>query len=61
MDKTTKILLAAIAIGLWANAIVPLVVQKARADDDQMSNDVESMRGSVDSIAAGTCLNRKIC
>ena len=53
MDRTTKLLLAAIALGLWANAVAT-VVRPARAD----SNTVEMY---ISSIANGTCINRKIC
>jgi hypothetical protein len=77
MDRTTKILLAVLAAGIWANAAVPLVqvhaaaaplTQKAPAQnagfENRVQNSLESIQNSLESIdviARGNCLNRKIC
>jgi hypothetical protein len=75
-DRTTKILLAFIAAGLWMNALVPVFhSQRASAQDstthlllEQMQSDVSSIQSDVSSlesnlgrIAHGTCTNDKIC
>lgn len=60
-DKTTKLLLALIAMGLWLNAIAPLwhPVPAAAAtpgpDIEQIENDVHEMADNVRSIAHGLC------
>lgn len=54
MDRITKLLLAVIAGGLWANLAIPLlnpVASKAQA----------SMELYVAAIYNGTCPNHKIC
>jgi hypothetical protein len=69
MDRTTKILLAVLAAGLWAHAAVPLI-QRAHAQiaDRHLERVLESVLGRLeniqrdfDAIAGGTCTNRKIC
>jgi hypothetical protein len=63
MDRTTKILLAVLAAGIWAHAAVPLV-QKARAQNAGFEGRLESIQNSLESIeliARGMCLNQKIC
>ena len=59
IDRTTKVILAAIALGLWANAIIPL----ARATPAQAQNDqyLVSVQHDLHAIYYGICLNRKIC
>lgn len=67
-DKTTKRLLAAIALGLWANAAAlwlrpqPLFAQAqnsgAQAVQYSMLVEIES---HVSKIAKGTCANKTIC
>jgi hypothetical protein len=60
-DRTTKLLLAAIAAGLWANAVVPLVRSapaSAQMGADGLLSNIES---SVAKIARGSCANSKIC
>jgi len=67
MDRTTKVLLAAIAAGLWANAMMPLV-RPAHADDAdvwlgriavqvlQMAQDIHQV------VTAGSdCKNPHLC
>ena len=76
-DRTTKLLLAAIALGLFANALIPLLTPKpAAADssdtylrsiDTHLSNiqsDIHNLDRTVDKIAnieSGNCHNSKIC
>jgi uncharacterized phage infection (PIP) family protein YhgE len=45
MDRTTKLLLAAIALGLWANAVFPA----ARADDSSLLRSIDSRLSSMSS------------
>ena len=69
-DKTTKLLFAAIAIGLFLNAFVPLLqppVVEAQ-DTSIMETYLESINGALLTIDAnvgrmgnGVCLNGKIC
>ena len=69
MDRTTKVLLAAVALGLWANASVTLLVpaQAQRADNliigplQGIDQNVERLVGAFEKIAIGICSNRKIC
>jgi hypothetical protein len=65
-DRLTKALLAAIALGLWANAVNPWIRPLVAAADteSQLSGIASTVRGmSVDlfEIKGGTCVNRKIC
>ena len=69
MDRPTKILLAAIALGLWANASVTMLrpAQAQRADGllsgavEGIDQKLERLVTTFDRIALGTCANRKIC
>ena len=60
VDRTTKALLLAIAIGLWLNVagdwIRPAVVQA-----QQDTRILERIRSDLSSISIGVCLNSKIC
>jgi hypothetical protein len=70
MDRTTKILLAAIAAGLWANAaatMMPNVIRSAHAQQGssirygvstEWANDLQK---AVILIANGGCNNVKLC
>lgn len=65
-DRTTKILLAVIALGLWANAAIPLLLPRAAAAQDVSSLDAHLSRIDHDvhnlaDIEDGTCRNKKIC
>ena len=66
MDKLTKVLLAAIALGLWMNAA--RIWQPARAQQHGMEVDTSAMALALSRIAVdlnqmidGTCKNRKLC
>lgn len=60
MDKTTKCLLAAIAAGLFANAIVRADAGP-KADYIVTGDELRSIAAAIESIANGTCSNRKLC
>jgi hypothetical protein len=57
-DRTTKLLLAAIAIGVWANLFAPLFKP---AEAIAQSGELSSINGYVGAIANGTCANKTIC
>jgi hypothetical protein len=59
MDRTTKILLTAIAAGLWLNAAF-FALRPAGATSTE-SDDGTSIRLAVVAIANGTCANHEIC
>jgi hypothetical protein len=58
-DKTTKALLFAIALGLWANAAASLVRPKElyAQSDPYMSQIAHDVHG----IYSGVCINTKVC
>ena len=58
-DKFTKILLAAIAIALWAIALNPWIHPIRVSAQDRP--DVSDIERYVRQIANGTCTNPKIC
>ena len=72
-DRFTKLLLAAIALGLWINVVgdwirpVPVQAQSDRRlrnierTVDDIERTVDDVQSTVDSIALGICLNPKIC
>ena len=60
MDRTTKILLALIAAGLWANALMPIVkVNSAFAQD--ASSYLRNIDLNIRGLTNGVCLNAKLC
>jgi hypothetical protein len=70
MDKTTKLLLALIALGLWANVLFPLLRPAPIAAQDfsgmegYLGNIETTARGianDLDRIERGACSNDKIC
>ena len=67
-DKTTKFLLAAIALGLWANAIGTWwpSAQVSAQDNGEgaivaMQSNVAAIRADVSALTSGFCINRRIC
>ena len=58
-DRTTKILLTIIALGLWVNVMMPLV-HPAFADIDYSST-LKTMEHDLQNIYNGTCNNGKLC
>lgn len=65
-DRTTKILLAAVAIGLWLNVIgewmqpVPAHAQPG-LQFMQIERVLRDMQRDINQIAAGLCNNDTIC
>lgn len=58
MDRTSKMILVAIAFGLWAN----VAVQVLRAPPaTAQSADLNTMIHDIHAIYYGDCLNRIIC
>ena len=62
-DKTTKMLLALIALGLWLNLVAPLFhpARVAAEDKEQIERDIHDLAHDVHTIFSGVCLNGKIC
>jgi len=68
MDRSTKVILALIAGGLWVNAIGSLA-RPARAEGDtdiwlgRIAPEVASIASDLHSLATGgpTCSNEKLC
>jgi hypothetical protein len=58
-DRTVKVLLALIAAGLWANALMPLV--KPTPAYAQFGDPMLNVADSLQSIARGVCRNQKLC
>jgi hypothetical protein len=55
MDRTTKTLLAAIALGLWATLAAQFWVVQAQGPD------LRRIERLLTDIHAGVCLNPKLC
>jgi hypothetical protein len=61
-DKSTKIILAFIALGLWANAISPLWHSRSVfAQDSRVDRDIHNISDNIEKIANGLCLNSALC
>ena len=69
MDRATKALLAAIALGLWVNAFgtwfLPPVGVSAQQELEEaietVQSDVAAIRIHVAALVSGFCTNRRIC
>jgi hypothetical protein len=59
-NRTTKVLLALIAAGLWANALMPLV-KPTPAHAKIFGDPIVSIAETLESIAGGACRNQKLC
>jgi hypothetical protein len=65
MDRLTKALLAAIAVGLWLNAVNPWI--RPRPVEAQMeylgsiNSTVALIQTDLSTIQRGVCANNKIC
>jgi hypothetical protein len=61
-DKSTKIILIFIALGLWANAIAPLWHSRSVfAQDSGVGRDIHNISENIDKITSGLCLNNALC
>jgi hypothetical protein len=76
MDRTSKIIFAAIALGLWANIAIHFFEPKAVAAQNTteggysalvydrlgtIQSDVQSIEHDLHSVAGGICLNKNLC
>lgn len=62
IDRTTKVLLALIAFGIWLNIALPIYRPSvAVAQDFQTPAFISSIASYVQQIATGTCLNHRLC
>ena len=67
MDKTSKVIFALIAAGLWFNAAANLLrpaYAQPRSDLASMNDiktSVEIIARSIDELATGICRNRRLC
>jgi hypothetical protein len=59
-DRATKILLALIALGLWANVLGPVLkpLPAYASDTDRLLSRIDD---SLNDIARGYCSNKKLC
>ena len=67
-DRTTKILLAAIALGLWANLFGPVlrpITAFAQYESDHILRSIDARLASIDfnidKLQKGSCANGKLC
>lgn len=61
-DRTTKLLLALIALGLFMNALNPwLMPMPVAAQNQDIAGYLSDIESSVSRIARGACPNIKIC
>ena len=67
-DRMTKILLASIALGLWANLLVPLfrpTAALAEYEADYILKSIDARLASIDinidRLQKGICANGKLC
>jgi hypothetical protein len=59
MDRFSKILLAIVAAGLWANVTISVLKSTpAHADAESYLSSIDS---NIGRIARGTCSNSKLC
>lgn len=65
VDRTTKVLLLLIALGLWVNALAPMFrpvpVVAASPGQEAIAHAVNDIAHDVHAIYNGICLNEKIC
>ncbi len=60
-DRFTKMLLCAIALGLWANVITAWLPPVQAQDTADVWSVLTEIQSDVSSISSGLCLNSKIC
>ena len=59
IDRTTKFLLVAVALGLWLN--IGLTIMRPAPAAAQDTAQLSQLENYVAEIANGVCVNRKIC
>ena len=60
-DRTTKLLLLAIAVGLWLNGLSPLLHPQGVAAQGNTDRVLADIQNDFHRITIGECENRKIC
>ena len=67
-DRTTKILLACVALGLWANLLAPLLrptAALAQYESDYILKSIDARLANIDvnidKLQRGTCANGRLC
>jgi hypothetical protein len=60
VDRTVKLILVVIALGLWADVTLQFRRASLRADADYGS-ELSSIEESIHNIAVGKCLNARLC
>ena len=62
-DRTSKVLLAIIGMGLWANALVSILGSNEAVAQSisGMVGDISEIKSGVAALASGTCINSKLC
>ena len=62
-DRTSKVLLAIIGLGLWANALVSMLGSNEAVAQtiSGMVGDISDIKSGVAALAGGTCMNSKLC
>ena len=62
-DRTSKVLLAMIAMGLWANALVSILGSNEAVAQSisGMVTDISDIKSGVSALSGGTCQNSNLC
>jgi hypothetical protein len=60
-DKTTKLLLALIALGLWANVLTQHPQRAVAQDLGNIEHRLANIEDGVYHIETGDCRNKKLC
>jgi hypothetical protein len=60
-DKTTKLLLALIALGLWANVVAQYPQTAVAQDWSSIEGHLSNIEDSLNRIEHASCSNRKLC
>ena len=61
MDRISKVLLTLIALGLWANVLIPILRPPIVSAQDENEHHLADIERSLTNIEHGVCVNSKIC
>ena len=61
IDRTTKLILAAIALGIWANVAMQYGVKSVLNDMDLSNIEIGAIAETLHNIGSGKCDNAKLC
>ena len=65
IDRTTKFLLGAIALGLWAHLLSPFIAPPAVAQADYYLSEIDAsldaIESDIDDLEDGSCSNSQLC